>query len=212
MHRNKSEAAKRRWQNPEYQYKQSKAAKGNQRALGYHHTEETKHKISEGLKGFKRPPFSLEHRRKIGEANKRRFPNMKTRHKLSKSHKQLWQDKNFVRRMMEARQVKPNRAECKLDAILQEIYPGEFVLNVKANIMTLGGKIPDFVNMNGKKQLIELFGNYWHDPKRFPKCQSPQERIDYFRQFGDWDTLIIWESELEDEAMLKQKLRAFVEV
>lgn len=27
----------------------------------------------------------------------------------------------------------------------------------------IGGLCPDFVNCNGKKVIIELFGDYWHD-------------------------------------------------
>lgn len=111
--------------------------------------------------------------------------------------------REYTRRRMGGCQMKPNRAERKLDAILQEICPDEFALNVKANIMVLGGKIPDFVNVNGRKKLIELYGDYWH------RNDNPQDRIDYLRQFG-WETLIIWERELKDEAKLKQKLLAFV--
>ena len=44
------------------------------RKLGYHHSEETKLKISQANKGRKLPPFSKEHRAKIGEAHKGRVP------------------------------------------------------------------------------------------------------------------------------------------
>ena len=58
--------------------------------------------------------------------------------------------------------------------------------------MVLGGKIPDWVNVNGKKRVIELYGNYFHNPKYFPEKQTPEDRINYFKQFG-YDTLIIWQ-------------------
>ena len=37
---------------------------------GKHFSEETKHKISESMKGKKRQPFSAEHKRKISESHK----------------------------------------------------------------------------------------------------------------------------------------------
>ena len=44
------------------------------RKCGYHHSEETKLKISQANKGRKLPPFSKEHRAKIGEAHKGQVP------------------------------------------------------------------------------------------------------------------------------------------
>ena len=44
------------------------------RKLGYKHSPETKQKISQANKGRKLPPFSKEHRAKIGEAHKGRVP------------------------------------------------------------------------------------------------------------------------------------------
>ena len=70
--------------------------------------------------------------------------------------------------------------------------------------MTIGSKIPDFVNINGQKKIIELFGSYWH------KDYDEYERTKYFRQFG-WDTLVIWDYELErNEELLLNKLNDFI--
>ena len=44
------------------------------RKLGYHHSEETKMKISQANKGRKLPPFSKEKKKKIGEAHKGQVP------------------------------------------------------------------------------------------------------------------------------------------
>ena len=44
------------------------------RKRGYHHSEETKLKISQKTKGRKMQPFSEEHRAKIGAAHKGRVP------------------------------------------------------------------------------------------------------------------------------------------
>ncbi len=66
----------------------------------------------------------------------------------------------------------------------------------------LGGKCPDFLNFNGQKKLIELFGDYWH------KGENPQGRIDYFKQYG-FDTLVIWEHELTEPSKLRERLLTF---
>ena len=47
------------------------------RQRGYHHSEETKQKISQQTKGRKMQPFSEEHRAKIGAAHKGRTPKNK---------------------------------------------------------------------------------------------------------------------------------------
>ena len=44
------------------------------RPRGYHHSEETKLKISQKTKGRKMKPFSEEHRAKIGAAHKGQIP------------------------------------------------------------------------------------------------------------------------------------------
>lgn len=62
----------------------------------------------------------------------------------------------------------------------------------------LGNHNPDFINTNGKKQVIELFGTYWH-----PVFDVAQ-RIEHYKQYG-FDCLIIWEDELKKpEAVLKK--------
>lgn len=203
--------------------------------IGSHHTEKAKKKMSESQKG---KTFSEEHKKRLSETRKGQIPPMKGKHhteetrrrmsethkgkpsgmlgkhltketkcKIGKASKCHWQNPEYARKVLAGKN--PSKAERKLDAILQELFPGEFMLNIRAEIMVLGGKVPDFVNVNHKKQLIELYEDYWHDPKRFPKHQSPQDRIDYFKQFGDWDTLVVWEHELKDEAKLKQRLMNF---
>lgn len=194
-----SEANKGRYFTEEHKHKLSEAQRGKLR------TEETKRKMCEASRRRWQDP---EYRRKQSEAGKGWHHTEETRKKVSEAHKLLWQDPAHAHKILAHK--KTTQAEHKLNAILQELFPNEFALNVRAEIMVLGGKVPDFVNMNGKKKLIELYSDYWHDSKQFPGRQSPQERIDYFKQFGNWDTLIVWEHELKNEAVLKQKLQTFV--
>jgi len=62
--------------------------------------------------------------------------------------------------------------------------------------------VPDFININGQKKIIELYGDYWH------RNDDPQDRIDLFAKYG-YQTLIIWEHELKNEVELKDKLQEF---
>jgi G:T-mismatch repair DNA endonuclease (very short patch repair protein) len=162
--------------------KQSKSQKGKNGRTGSHHTEETKRKQRLAHVNI---PKSEDHKRKISKTLKG--------HHVSEEQLKKWVVSN---------NLKPNKKEQQLNFILQEITPGEFKLNVRSDVMTLGGKIPDFVNINGQKKLIELYGDYWH------KGQDINIRINYFKKFG-WNTLVVWEKELKDIEALKNKILVF---
>lgn len=93
----------------------------------------------------------------------------------------------------------PNSQEILLNTILEEHFLGQwkFVGDGKAII---GGKCPDFINTDGRKDVIELFGDYWH------KNDNPQNRIEHFKKYG-YSTLIIWEHELKDKNKTIERVR-----
>ncbi len=101
--------------------------------------------------------------------------------------------------------VRPNKVEMLLDSILQEYFPGEwaYVGDGKFIIETLN---PDFINCNGKKEIIEVFGDYWHGPKRKRPFSSESERAEVYATYG-YRLLVIWEHELKKispERMVKK--------
>ena len=51
-----------------------------------------------------------------------------------------------------------------------------------------GLKRPDFVNMSGRKIVIEVFGTYWHSE------DEVEEKIRYYRKFG-FDCIVLWDYE-----------------
>ena len=53
---------------------------------------------------------------------------------------------------------------------------------------------PDFININGEKKVIELFGEHWHDTEE----KGQENRINKFKQFG-FDCIVIWGKELKDK-------------
>lgn len=70
------------------------------------------------------------------------------------------------------------------------------------------GKSPDFINVNGQKKIIELYGDYWHGPEMTGRTKEEKQRVDCFAKEG-YQTLIIWEHELNDISALGGKLVCF---
>ena len=54
----------------------------------------------------------------------------------------------------------------------------------------IAGKVPDFVNVNGKKAVLEIFGDYWH------RGEDPSERIAIFAAVG-YSCAVVWERDFK---------------
>jgi len=136
-----------------------------------------------------------------GETRRRNGTNKSIGEKNSKNIKRFWQTPEYVAKQMEARGVKPNKPEKFLTKLFQKLFPNQWKY-VGDGQFILAGKCPDFVNINGQKKIIELYGDYWH------KDDNPQDRIDLFAKYG-YQTLVIWEHELKDIKQLLGKLMGF---
>lgn len=188
-------------------------------------TDEHRRKLSEAKKG--KPPnnaelffaipakrkgrndwMSQETRRKISQTVTQLWQDPEYREALSDIHKistkKMWQDPQFretqVRAVLKGLNKKPNKPEQHLITLIEAnhlpfkyVGDGEFIL---------GSRCPDFLNTNGKKQLIELFGTYWHP------IFDVAERTEHFRNYG-FSLLTIWEDELADEAKVLKKIKSF---
>ena len=113
---------------------------------------------------------------------------------------------------MLSNRMKPNQKEKSLLKIIQEISNNTFDYNGDARFgIVISGKTPDYVNINGKKQVIELFGDWWHGKIKTGREPHESEKIlkDIYSQFG-FDCLIIWEKEMEDVDKLRAKLKEFI--
>jgi len=180
---------------------------------GKPHSDLVKMKISASLKG-KRP--SEDTRAKLSAINKARWQNPEYRAKMtarrkivcqepawrarrSDLSKSLWQDPNYAQKVWEAWKVKPNQAELQLQGLLDTYFPGKWKF-VGDGQLIIGGRCPDFVNVNGKKEVIELFGTYWHP------IFDVAERKEHYRQYG-FKAAIIWEDEVGDEHRLVKSLK-----
>lgn len=126
------------------------------------------------------------------------------------SNRKNWQDPEFVARMLSVRRVKPTKPEKQLDNILQKHFP-YYKYNGDGSLgVTLGGLTPDFVNINGKKEVIEVFGDYYHSPLRGRWNNSELGKIMIYNSLG-WRCLVIWEHELKElpEEELVNKINHF---
>lgn len=124
--------------------------------------------------------------------------------KIGKASREHWQNPEFVAKQMRARNVYPNKAEKFLDGLLQKFFSNRWRYVGDGQVI-IAGKCPDFVNINGQKKIIELFGEPFHKP------EEEQERISLFAQHG-YQTLIIWYCELCDTEKLIEKIAGFEEI
>mgnify|MGYP001567707213 CR=1 FL=1 len=100
---------------------------------------------------------------------------------------------------------RPNKAETRLDGILRTHFPNEWEYTGDGRVV-LNGSVPDFTNKNGRKAVIELFGEFWHSQKRAKSWKDTElGKIMLYNSLG-FDCLVIWEGELKDEQYIILKL------
>ncbi len=183
-----------------------KAKRGETKGVNAPHygkkrTEKTREKIGKGNKG---KVVSIETRERMSKSHKGmlgKHHSKSSRDKISEAKKKQWKDADFIAKQMLARNVYPNKSEKLLTKLLHQLLPNEWKY-VGNGQFILAGKCPDFVNVNGQKKIIELYGDYWHEP------EEEEKRTNLFAKYG-YQTLIIWEHELDDLESLSEKLLNF---
>lgn len=179
--------------------------------MGHVLSESTKRKISQAHQGKR---HTKETRRKLSRIVKRLYvsnPDISKRH--SETNKKLWSDpvykKKQLERMSSGWKTCPNKPERKLRSLLNKLFPGEYKY-VGDGKVWINGKNPDFINVNGQKKIIELFGDHWHSQSKTGLRRSVhrRQRQDVFAAYG-YQTCVIWEYELEYVEKLREKLLNF---
>lgn len=156
------------------------------RMAGKEHTPEARAKMSISQKGkntwSKGSEKSEEIKRRNSEASKRNWQNPEYQARV-------------IQGMIKGNHQKPTKPEQRLIAIIHKhnlpfkyTGDGSFIIH---------GVNPDFVNCNGAKLVIEVFGDYWHSSQRNQITWKRTElgRIMLFNSFG-FKCIILWESEL----------------
>jgi very-short-patch-repair endonuclease len=164
---------------------------------GKHHTVEIKQKMSEQRKGR----FTRE---KSPHFGKHRSTAIKQR--LSIVQKELWKSKDHAKKVLSI--SVPSGPELYLDFLLQNYFPDEWKFVGDGNCV-INGLCPDFININGQKKIIEVFGERWHRGKNVAYNRTEEGRKKVFNEIG-YDVLIIWDYELVDEIKVIEKINGFV--
>jgi very-short-patch-repair endonuclease len=210
-------------------------AKISESKKGFKRTIESRLKQSKAMKGRKMLPFTKEHCDNMSKAHMGKrsafyidgrsssiyyciecdkrisrwswvYGNKRC---ISCAKKEAWKDKEFKNRVIAAsmlgRQVKPNKPEKLLNKLLQEILLKDYKF-VGDGKVVIDGFCPDFINCNGQKKIIELYGDYWHNLPRGK--ERDKRRIKTYKKFG-YKTLIVWEHELKDLEIVSNKIKKF---
>ena len=168
---------------------------------GKHMSEETRNLMCEIHKG---KPFYKTVNPMLGK-----HPSEETLVKMSEVQKVRWQgytqeerDKR-IKRMQKDTHLKPTLPEQKMQALLDYCCPESFVYTGDGSSV-MPGLNPDFTHCNGIEQVIEVFGDYWH------QGENPQNLVDKYKQLGI-DCLVIWEHELEEPEKVIERIKIFHE-
>lgn len=177
-------------------------------------SEECKLKISKALKGRK---FTEEWKKNLSKARKGQIhtnPDCKCMTCQAKKGAYKGKNNGFYgkhhsekekRKWLETNRRSPNLCEISLLNLLIETLPNEYEF-VGDGKVWINHKNPDFMNINGQKKLIEMFGDYWHGEEStgLPTAVHECERKEIFKEAG-YETLIIWEHEVNGSKTLLQK-------
>lgn len=139
---------------------------------GRHPTEETLRKMSEVMKGEKNPNYG----KHLAE---------ETREKIRKTHIEALKRGCY--------NVKPTAPEKRFIEICEKHdLPYKYVGNGKFWVENVN---PDFVESNGRKIAVEIYGDYWH---MLPNIMARDERRTATLGKYSWKLLVLWEHELDE--------------
>lgn len=96
-----------------------------------------------------------------------------------------------IRAILKASHRRPTYIEQRIINILEE-YSLPYKYTGDGDVV-IGRACPDFTNINGHKKLIEVFGNYWHQPDEEIK------RKVLFAKYG-FEVLILWENQINQKS------------
>ena len=174
--RRNSETQKGRTKSYEAIEKVSAGLQGNQNALGHTMSKESIKRMSESLtRTYASDPSIM----------------MRASKNKSETMKRLWKDPEYAKHMTANWNRHPNASEVRLSEILDKHFPGEWRCTASGEV-AIGGHLPDFVNVDGKKEVIEMFGLHWHDPIQHPERLTEERLVAHYATYG-FKCLVLWE-------------------
>ena len=149
-------------------------------------------------------------RKKISESSIKMWNNPKHHLRMSKQMKKQWQNDEYrekvLRNLNKTLMQRPTKLEQSfIEFFSRNTLPFKYVGDGK---LIIGGKIPDFVETNGKKIVLEV-GNKEEKNWRFGDWKKYElERINHFEKNG-WKCLVFWDCQLDSEEEILKLLEAF---
>ena len=147
--------------------------------------------------------------------------NSRTPKERSETTVALWQNPDYVCKTLEARNnhVGLTIPEIKIADILIEYFPNQFKyvgngscwVSAKDKDDKLYHLNPDFISIDDKRLVIEVFGDYWHSEAITKKQPALEEsfRRELFASIN-FKMFVIWEHELKEPDMVVNKIRNFI--
>ena len=184
----------------------------SQSQKGIPQTQEHKNKIKKAVRRFwqMHPGISSgKNNANFGNRGSRNPLTGKKRPEHSRRMKEMWRNEEFRNKIVTAREKglthRPTKPEQILNNLLQQILLNEYKY-VGDGKVVIGGFCPDFINCNGQKKIIEMYGDYWHN---LPNWNTrDKRRLVSYVAYG-YKTLIVWERELKDLDKVKNKILKF---
>ena len=181
----------------------SKAKKGKPAAHGY--IKEVMAKVSKSKMGHPVNEYTRQRVRETNLGNKYSLGKKHSPERITRNREialQLWSDPNHVAKVMRGRHRRPTKPEKFLISLFDNHFP-DFKYNGDYRFgIVIDRLIPDFVNISGKKQVIEYFGDYWHEN------DNPDKKILRYKKYG-FNCLIIRQDELVSIPKLIDKIGEF---
>jgi len=124
-----------------------------------------------------------------------RLNRIKNWERLSPKEKREW-----IRVHLRRRKWQMTGIEMIVAEYLERVYPAQWKYNGCRDCgVIIDGKTPDFININGQKIVLEVFGRYWHKKSEVKPLKA------HYKKFG-FDCGIIWEEDCYDEDRLNKIL------
>lgn len=171
---------------------------------GKHLSEETRELISQKAKiRYEDARNHPHYGKKLSPEHEAKFSRLGWHHseatkaRIAKTMSLRWQNQNYVMKVLAGLNVKPNKLERRFIEICQR-YNLPYMFNAATAELIIGGRVPDFINVNGKKEVIEIFGKRWHDKASNPDIhiqRTKQATVKHYKKYG-FKCIVIWESEI----------------
>jgi len=152
--------------------------------------------------------FTDNHKAALSRGNRERWKDPVQVQARSELMKSLWKTPDYVQAFFDsiaASNSFPESVDEKiLDLRLQNLVPGVWQYNGDGKVgVVVGRKLPDFVRVDRRYQIIELFGPWSHS------ALDELGLLDYYRELG-YGCLILWDTDVYgEETNLLTKVREF---